>query len=159
MISFCCCCFFQFENCSFHYLRQMSFGGGENIMFLFSQWKWNCWFLAKRGQAFLEKGKTTLIQEYTWLKQETTLLTLGLYLCRENSWVLLIRKTFQSWLTGTGRAFVSPGLFCHSSLDNIKPCDRDKVHMTAVQARGNCKHLIESLSEIERFLKSNNLSS
>lgn len=137
----------------------MSFGGGENIMFLFSQWKWNCWFLAKRGQAFLEKGKTTFDSGVYMVKQETTLLTLGLYLCRENSWVLLIRKTSQSWLTGMEQAFVSPGLFCHSSLDNIKHCDRDKVHMTAVQARGTCKHLIEFLSEIERFLKSNNLSS
>lgn len=132
---------------------------GKTLCFYFLNENEIAGFWPKGGRHFLKRERPPLIQEYTWLKQETTLLTLGLYLCRENSWVLLIRKTFQSWLTGTGRAFVSPGLFCHSSLDNIKPCDRDKVHMTAVQARGTCKHLIESLSEIERFLKSNNLSS
>lgn len=93
------------------------------------------------------------------VKNQTQLLrTLGLYL-QESSWVLLIRKIYQSLLTGTERVFVSPELFCHSPLDYTKHCDRDKVYVTATQTMGTCKHLIEFLSEIKIFFKSNPLSS
>lgn len=43
-------------------------------------------------------------------------------LFRERSWVILMRKIehiYRSLLTGTERAFVRPGLLCHSPLDNI----------------------------------------
>ena len=132
---------------------------GKHYGFVFSM-KMKLLVFGQKGAGIsVKRERPPLIQEYKWLKQEATLPTLGLYLCRENSWVLLIRKTSQSWLTGTERAFVSPGRFCHSPVDNIKHCDRDKVHMIAVQTRGTFKHLIEFLSGIERFLKSNSLSS